>query len=66
MDDVPFRDPWGGHDPQMESVVKLNDKCLGLRMKLASGECVTLPLGRSSFHMKLDRAWSQPREAPSA
>jgi hypothetical protein len=63
MDDVPFRNPWGGHDPQMESIVKLDDKCLGLRMKLASGERVTMPLGQTTFHMRLDHAWSQPRKA---
>ena len=63
MDDVQFRDPWGGRDPQMEAVVKLDDKCLGLRMRLSSGERMTMPLGRATFHMNLDRVWSQPRKA---
>jgi len=63
MDDERFRDPWAGYDPQMESVVRLDEKRLGLRLRLSSGERVTMPLGQASFHMRLDRVWTQPRKA---
>jgi hypothetical protein len=63
VDGASFRDPWGGHDPEMESVVKLDETCLGLRLKLSSGARVTMPLGQTTFHMNLDRVWTQPRKA---
>jgi len=63
MQDASFRDPWAGHNPQMESLVKLNDGCLGLRMKISSGERLTMPLGQASFHMNLDRVYTQPRKS---
>lgn len=63
MEDDRFRDPWAGHDPQMESVVRLDEKRLGLRLKLSSGERMMMPLGQMSFHMRLDRVRAQPRKA---
>lgn len=63
MGDETFRDSWAGHDPPLESVVRLDEKRLGLRLKLSSGERVTMPLGKASFQMRLDRVRTQPRKA---
>jgi hypothetical protein len=44
--------PWfnnKGNRP--ESIVRLNDRCLGLRVRLANGERVTMPLGQTTFKM---------------
>jgi len=47
------RHPWwcsGGS--KAESIVSLDATCLGLRVRLASGERVTMPLGKATFVMR--------------
>jgi len=56
-----LRDPWRGQDPQIKSIVRIDERCLGMRLKLASGEDMTMPLGPTSFHMS-ERRFSQPRK----
>jgi len=57
-------DRWGGKDPTIRSIVRLDDKCLGMRLQLASGERRTMPLGHTTFHMRLDRVKTLPQKPP--
>jgi hypothetical protein len=54
--DHPFRQTgvpwWNAPGVKAESVVQLNSTCLGLRVKLSSGERITMPLGPTSFVMR--------------
>jgi hypothetical protein len=56
------RHPWGDHDPKINSIVRLDDRCLGMRITLASGEKITMPLGQTTFRMS-DHHFGQPRKA---
>jgi hypothetical protein len=43
---------WNAPGAEPQSIVRLDSKCLGLRVKLASGERVTMPLGQTTFDMR--------------
>ena len=38
---------WCSGENKVESIVRLDSKCLALRVRLASGERVTMPLGQT-------------------
>jgi hypothetical protein len=46
---------WNAYKPL--SIVQLRDGCLGLRLTNASGERMTMPLGKATFQM----LWPRPR-----
>jgi hypothetical protein len=58
-----YPDPWRAHDPKITGIVKLDERRLGMRITLASGERMTMPLGQTTFHMRLDQMRAQPRKA---
>jgi hypothetical protein len=51
--------PWRGWRPKPKSMVRLRDGRLGLRIRLDSGEMVTMPLGQATFRMLFDGQWMQ-------
>jgi hypothetical protein len=46
---------WNAPRFKPEGIVRLDDKCLGLRVRLPSGERATMPLGRATFEMLFPR-----------
>ena len=46
---------WCSGDNKAESIVRLDAECLGLRVRLSSGERVTMPLGQMTFVMRFPR-----------
>jgi hypothetical protein len=46
---------WNAPGFKPESIVRLDQKCLGLRVRLASGERITMPLGPATFNMRFPR-----------
>jgi hypothetical protein len=47
------REPWWTtRGRRAVSVVRLDERCLGLRVRLASGERVTMPLGPMTFKIR--------------
>lgn len=40
---------WNSNGNRPQSIVRLSDGCLGLRVTLGAGECVTMPLGRTTL-----------------
>jgi hypothetical protein len=46
--------PWWAEDGRKaESIVRLDERRLGVRVTLASGERMTMPLGQMTFKMRL-------------
>jgi hypothetical protein len=43
---------WNACGSKPQSIVRLDDRRLGLRVRLASGDRVTMPLGQATFDMR--------------
>jgi hypothetical protein len=64
MSDRLIRSPWWReHGRTAESIVRLDDRCLGLRVRLESGKRVMMPLGLMTFAMQLPPSTSEPGDA---